>query len=338
MSLAAPIEIAWADFLNGQKIEARSSDIIRIESPGENFEVEKCLVSLGNGPSELAKDYGRLRYQVPWYNGWRKAITELENQITGGCFMNHPQDILLMFDKLSAQRHLEAAGVPIPELIGPIENFDHLLSEMQRCGMKRVFLKPSHSSSASGVVGFQIGNRDRMLATTSAELVQNPPRIYNSLRLRNYRDPSIIRQLVDLLGNENLMAERWFPKASLNGRTYDLRVLVIAGNAKHTVVRTSQSPITNLHLGNQRGDLQLVQSDLGEQNWAEAMAVCESAAASFAKSHYIAVDLMVSSRGNRFAVAEVNAFGDLIPNIEFDGDDTYTAELRDFAQVRSLSK
>ena len=60
------------------------------------------------------------------------------------------------------------------------------------------------------------------------------------------------------------------------------------------------------------------------------MAVCESAALCFPKSHYIAVDIMINSGHSRFAVAEVNAFGDLIPNILSKGDDTYTAELRAF--------
>jgi hypothetical protein len=44
------------------------------------------------------------------------------------------------------------------------------------------------------------------------------------------------------------------PKAGIDGRTFDLRVLVIAGRARHAVARLSRGPMTNLHLLNERGD------------------------------------------------------------------------------------
>ena len=38
-------------------------------------------------------------------------------------------------------------------------------------------------------------------------------------------------------------------------------------------------------------------------------------------------DLLVAPGFRQFAVAEVNAFGDLLPNLLHDGRDTYSAEL-----------
>jgi hypothetical protein len=108
---------------------------------------------------------------------------------------------------------------------------------------------------------------------------------------------------------------------------FDLRVVVIAGRASHVVARTSRTPLTNLHLGNARGDLPAIRAAAGEERWAAAMRTCERAAACFPGSLHVGVDLMFAPGFAEHAVAEVNAFGDLLPNLLVDGRDTYAAEI-----------
>ena len=91
---------------------------------------------------------------------------------------------------------------------------------------------------------------------------------------------------------------------------------------------SSRSPITNLQLGNERGDLAAVRNQLGEAKWAAALNVAVAAARSFPTCHYLAVDLIVDSHLRRFAVAEVNAFGDLLPRVTWGGMSTFVAELK----------
>ena len=319
-----PREISWRDYLDC-RVSLPESGLVRLESPGENFQVEQRFIELGGGPRDLAEDFGRLRHQAEWFRGWEQTMTQLEG--SSARFINSPRELAIMFDKWSAQLRLEATGVPIPGLIGKVESFGQLLDLLEASNIRRAFLKPCHSSSASGVVALQMAGQDRFAATTSAE-IRRDGRIYNSLRIRRYRDRETIERLVNHLAGQNLFAESWFPKASIGGRTFDLRCLVIAGEACHVVARTSQSPITNLHLGNERGDLEAVKAELGTQIWKAAMDVAERAARAFPRCLYVAVDLMISSSRKRFAVAEVNAFGDLLPGVISRGDDTYTAELR----------
>jgi len=66
---------------------------------------------------------------------------------------------------------------------------------------------------------------------------------------------------------------------------------------------------------------------MGVEPWRRALDVTERAAAVFPASTYIAVDLLVGAGFERFAVSEVNAFGDLLPGVLHEGRDTYTAEL-----------
>ncbi len=333
----APDEIAWTDLLKMKSIPEFQSDAIRIESPGENFEVEQLLIHKGGGPPAVEEDRGRIRYQVPWFRGWQAILSRIEERNPDARFMNQPAEIAEMFDKPTAQQRISDAGIPVPEFICHVESFAQLHADLSAQNIRRVFVKPAHSSSASGVIALQLGGGDRILATVPAVVEGNEegdgPRVYNNLRLRHYRNLNDVSQLVDALSGERLFAERWFPKASLDGRVFDLRVLVIGGKPRHIVVRTSRSPITNLHLGNERGDVEQVRAGIGESKWAEFEVVCKKTAACFPRCHYVAVDLMVGSGFNRCAVAEVNAFGDLIPNVLSDGEDTYEAELRSFASI-----
>jgi hypothetical protein len=45
---------------------------------------------------------------------------------------------------------------------------------------------------------------------------------------------------------------------------------------------------------------------------------------------YVAVDIMVSPTLNKIGVAELNAFGDLLPSLRHRGEETYQAELAAF--------
>jgi hypothetical protein len=153
-------------------------------------------------------------------------------------------------------------------------------------------------------------------------------RLYNRLRVNHYTDERQVAAIVDRLGADGLHVERWFPKAGHDGRVFDLRVVVIAGRAGHVVARTSRTPLTNLHLGNARGDLAALRSAIGAERWAAAMAVAERAAACFPGSLHAGVDLMLGPGFERVAVAEVNAFGDLLPGVlDERGRDTYAAEV-----------
>jgi hypothetical protein len=61
--------------------------------------------------------------------------------------------------------------------------------------------------------------------------------------------------------------------------------------------------------------------------WADLLRTCERAAGVVPESLYVGVDLLVAPGFRRHAVLEINAFGDLLPGILFDGLDTYAAEL-----------
>ena len=121
--------------------------------------------------------------------------------------------------------------------------------------------------------------------------------------------------------------ERWVPKAGIDGQTFDLRVVVIAGRAEHVVVRMARGPMTNLHLGNSRGDPTALREKMKDGAWEAAMASCERAASAFPRSLLAGVDLLIAPGYRRHAVLEVNAFGDLLHGVLARGLDTHSAEV-----------
>jgi len=238
--------------------------------------------------------------------------------------LQDPAEILTMCDKRACHGVLSDADVPVPPALPTPASYLELRAAMARTGWHRVFVKPAHSSSAAGVIALQL-HKGQTRATTAIE--ESAGRLYNSKRVRDYHDEATVARLVDRLAPDGLHVERWFPKASLDGRVLDLRVVVVAGRPTHVVVRTSRTPMTNLHLGGRRGDLAAVRAAAGEEAYAAAMLTCVRVAQCFPGSLQVGVDLMFSPDWRRHAVAEVNAFGDLLPGLVVDGRETYAEQV-----------
>jgi len=328
-----PRVVPWRDVVAGRPVDVAPGSLVRIDSPGEDAEVERALRR-----AERPAEPGEIVGLSAWYDGFAAALHRVAAtaRSAGADLLADPADLLVLFDKRTCHARLTMAGVPVPPgLPGAVASYEELRSSLATHGWGRVFVKPAHGSSASGVVALQFAS-GRVVATTSVELVRagGRVRIYNSLRVRRYRDERDVATIVDTLAPDGLHVERWFPKAGLAGRVIDLRVLVVAGRPTHVVVRSSRTPMTNLHLGGQRGALDAVRSAAGEAHYAEALRTCVRVAALFPRCLHVGVDLMFSSDWRRHAVAEVNAFGDLLPGLLADGRDPYAEQIHAVATGR----
>lgn len=326
--LPAPRVVAWAEVLRAGGAEFGPEEIVRIDSPGENADVDRLL----RGTADPTRVEGSAR----WYAGFTAALAGLR----GGIRLDDPDDLPVLFDKRRCHAVLDAAGVPVPAspTSGPaaalVRGWDDVRALMREHRMPRLFVKPAHGSSASGVLAVETGGPGRIRATTSVELTSDG-RLFNSLRVRRYHDERDIAAVVDALAPDGLHLERWLPKASQQGRAADLRVVVVAGRATHAVVRTSRSPLTNLHLGGSRGDLEAARRAVAAAGacWSDLLGVCERAAACFPRTLCVGVDLLPAVDWRRAAVGEVNAFGDLLPRLTglpgsgAEGLDTYATQV-----------
>nr|WP_262496033.1 STM4014 family protein [Nonomuraea sp. SYSU D8015] len=315
--LAEPYVISWRDVLAGRELRVPEGSLLRVDSPGEDAETDALL----RGPGDPARVGGG----AAWYTAFTAGLERVA-AIPGVRLLGDVREIAVMFDKRRCHAVLSAAGVPVPPAF-EICSYAELRAEMARRKWARVFVKPVHGSSASGVIALH-ARGDRVQAVTSAAWGSGGT-LFNSLRVRTYTSHEEVERVVDLLAGDGLHVERWFPKASAGGRVFDLRVVTVAGRPTHAVVRTSRTPMTNLHLGGRRGDLELVRSRA--ELWERMMDVCARAAACFPGSLATGVDVMVGADWRSVAVAEVNAFGDLLPglgDISGHGRDTYAEQVR----------
>ncbi|GAA0319474.1 STM4014 family protein [Actinoallomurus spadix] len=321
--LPEPHVVDWRDVLRGSRIHVEPGTFLRVDSPGEDPETAALL----RGPGDPARATGYARWYAAFTAGLRRIAAAAGEART----LSDPGEIAVMFDKRRCHARLAAAGVPVPPALPPVHSYDELRARMAETGRYRVFVKSAHGSSASGVVALQAAP-GRVKAVTSAARDAHGA-LVNSLRVRSYENEREVASLVDALAPDGLHVEAWLPKASIGGRVFDLRVVVVAGRPTHAVVRTSRHPMTNLHLGGARGDLRAVRERLGEPGWRRAMEVCERAAACFPGSLMVGVDLLIGAGRWRPAVAEVNAFGDLLPGLTglpggpAEGLDTYAAQV-----------
>lgn len=325
----APRVLAWRDVLRGRYAFA-PGEFVRVDSPGEDAEVDRLLRG--------ADDPARVEGTALWYRRFTAAVHEVTEAArrAGAVPSADAGEVAVLFDKRRCHARLTSAGVPVPPAPDgpPVRGWAELRERLRSARISRAFLKPAHGSSASGVVALAMAGPVRVKATTSVETTADG-RLFNSLRVREYRTEPEVAALVDALAPDGLHVERWLPKASQHGRAADLRVVVVAGRATHAVVRTSPHPMTNLHLGGTRGDLDTARAAIRAAggDFGDVLTTAERAAACFPGTLCVGVDVLPATGWRRFAVGEVNAFGDLLPRLTglpgsgAEGLDTYAAQV-----------
>jgi glutathione synthase/RimK-type ligase-like ATP-grasp enzyme len=302
---------------------------IKLDSPGESTALHDALLQRGWAcagepgvpPTPLA--HGELAHQHLWYAGFSDLLKTLHRVADDVQWLNPPEDILRMCDKWRCQQDFSAAGVATPPLLGLIDGYDDLrrLSEQNACD--RIFVKARYGSSAAGVFAYRRHRDGREVVYANTELVEtaNGPHLFNTLAPQRYTDSRSIAALIDTLAMQGAYAERWIAKPRAPGHIghhFDLRVVAFDGEPRQRVARIADRPMTNLHLGNLRGDPVALLDTTG----ITAIEDCvRKAADAFPKSKMIGFDL-IPVRGT-CRVLEANAFGDLLPGLRWLGADAY---------------
>ena len=337
--------VAWVELLANSALLADLPDteaLVRIDSAGESWDVEKALLKRGAldaqesdcmrlSPAQvdaLEYDHGRILCPRQYHLGFLRVLAELQ-----AIFAAHPRwrvlqspaSIADLFDKRITSRKYAALGVPVPEPLEGVMDPESLRERMRERDCREVFVKVSCGSSASCLAIYRLGRSRDTLVTT---LEQTATGAYNSLKVRRIDEPTRIAEVLDFLLAEGSQVERSIPKARLGGDYFDCRVLMVRGEPAFTVVRQSRHPITNLHLGGWRGDLDELRAAVPKNELADALESCRTVARTHDCLH-VGIDLMYEEHFTGHRVLEANAFGDLLPNLRRDGLTVYEWEIRE---------
>lgn len=337
--------------------------LLRLDAPGEHFEVERELIALGAPDAEslqiderwlrynksvvqpipvrmargLKESKGKLYHPSQWFRGYCRLLSQLDRESeqlwSKPRWMNAPEDIAAMFDKRVTHQILSSAGLPVPRrLASPeaIPDYDTLRDIMAAERTHRLFIKLAAGSGACGVIAYQVNpatGAESAVTTIGVENYQSrPPLFYNVKKLVNYKEHHVIRQIINWLLGHGAHIEQWIPKASYRDRTFDIRQLVVAGKACHSIARVSRTPITNLHLDSDRMSLEEI--GLADELQATVRQCAEQTLSVFPHSTVAGIDVLLSSGTLRPYVLDVNPFGDLLYHSHFEGHDPYEWEMR----------
>ncbi len=324
--------------------QVKGPRLVKLDSFGENDVVTRALLRRGlpRARQEGIRIYdaldepirrGLISSPMQSFFGFTDYLESLRPFLERDDFkmMNPITGILELFDKRVTSRRYASLGIPVPEFIDPATP-DALRVMMRERGWSSCFVKLACSSSASCLAVVrrrETADGDRFSLMTT--IARRPHGWFNSLRIQRVDREEDVDVILTFLLRDGAQVERHVPKAKLARRFMDCRVLVVDEEPAFTVVRTSTHPITNLHLGGVRGDLDALRRVVPPDVWAEAMEACVSVA----RAHgcfYVGVDLMFERGFRGFRVIEANAFGDLLPNLTREGLDVFEWEIDRFSR------
>ena len=312
--------------------EIKEPTTIRLTSAGEDFELIKILMGMGSDTDAqlLSFEKGLIYPNDFWFKGWSILMEMLnfyEERNAFLKFMNTPFTVLIAFHKLICQEYLGLNNISIPKIIlKRVEDYDSLIEKMESENIHQVFIKPYHGSSALGVMALRQSKGRQMLYTT---IDLQGEKLFNNLKLQKYNSIAKIRTIVNKMIPSGLMVEEWIRKKTFREKSVDFRILVINGKAAFVVPRMSNHFITNLHLGNEKGNIKEVEEAWGKELIDDAKILAVQAVEVMSDLFYAGVDVAISEKGKPY-VLEINAFGDMLLDIFQDGMSPYEYELKEW--------
>jgi hypothetical protein len=249
----------------------------------------------------------------------------------GAMVSTNAADLACAFDKPACLARLRTAGLPVPRELPGIGGFDDLEANMKEAGVNRVFVKLRHGAAAAGMMALARNGPDWVAITTA--VLGEDDRPYATRAVRRLTDAREIARIIDRLAPLNLHVEQWLPKIGINGRTVDLRMVVIGGETLFPVMRSSRRPMTNLHIGGDRGSADALVRHIGDEAWQAVTDATLRAAALFPSVQTVGIDMAVLAGGRSHAVLEVNIFGDHVKDFTMNGLSVHQAQLRHIARL-----
>jgi hypothetical protein len=333
--------IARPDILvDGASDEPR---VVRIDTWGEDTEVERALLrrgaAVGASPrfvepaaiDEATAERGRIVAPRQAYEGALAVLDAVAIVLETRPSWRVMQPIAAIrtaFDKAKTHALAASLGLPVPRALPRVASPEELVDRMTASAMTRAYVKVGCTSSASCLALVERAPQG-VSVITSVEV--DGPRLYNSLVVRRYTRPHLVAQVLGFLLGEGAHVEEAINKLPMSGRHADVRIVAVPGAEPFAVVRTSRVPITNLHLGGVRADVDAYRRRLPAGAWDAALGHAETLARALGAWH-LGVDIAFDRASGSPYVLEANAFGDLLPGVERAGESIYACEVR-VAQV-----
>ena len=238
-------------------------------------------------------------------------------------------------DKFACKQRLEKGGLPVTPALAntdPSKPDDSekitSASQLNKLMIKKknysVFIKPRYGSASAGVIAYRLNPRTgENMIETSAVIKEGS--LVNTKKLRKIKDQPAINSIVSQVLCAGAIIESWIPKASYNGKAYDLRAVFQFGRLEYLLARQSSGAITNLHLNNNA--LPIEKLNLSPACTAKLETLCSNAASQFPGLNVAGFDILLRKDGEAMII-EINGQGDLIHHDIYAENRIYKAQIR----------
>lgn len=298
--------------------------VLRLESPGRDFEVTKLLVQAGAAADcrEPPRDWLGLPYSMGELvrpgllhrgfcrvmHGLRAGLDSRPQLAPTAC----PLAVADLFDKRATAARLAHAGLPTPASLvtAPADGPKELLAALSEHRFRTAYVKLNSGSAAAGIAVVH-ACADPPWAITS--VLARADGFYNTRRLKVVKGAEL-EAVLEFLIREGVFIQRGIPMAQIDGQSFDVRVVVLYGRPAFWIFRLSNQPMTNLQLGGRRGRLDYCRAQVPTRAWLDGLDHCTEAASLYPCAA-VGVDLLFERGYFRHYLLEVNAFGDFFPGL-----------------------
>lgn len=306
--------IDWKDINKGFDFKCFEGAVVKLDPPSYN------TFSLAEARDEICIYMEKL-----------KRLAEC-----GAIFLNTPDAILDTLDKRNAKAVLGNMGLNVtPLVMEHVDNAGHLLVNMIEKDVFSVFIKPVIFSGAAGVAAFRMHKKSGKMKVYTSCKMQNGI-LVNTKKLHILEDKKEVMELLSEIIKLDVIVERWVPKDTFEGKSYDLRIVHQFGHVAADVARGSSGPITNLHLNNiviSAGDIRKSVEMRKGDLYHTATGLCDSAVSAFGGLLVAGVDILFEKTSLKPGIIEINGQGDLIYKDIYDRNAIYMEQA---AECRKL--
>jgi glutathione synthase/RimK-type ligase-like ATP-grasp enzyme len=309
--------------------------LVRLESPGRDFEVMKLLLKAGAAADlqEPPRDWLSLPYSKGQlvrpgllHAGFRRVLHGLRLAFDSRPHLAPlacPLAVAELFDKRATAARLTAAGLPCPPSLPAPANPEELLDGLRAHAFNTAYVKLNTGSAAMGIAVVH-AREEPPWAVTS--VLHRADGCYNTRRLQRVTGADLAAVL-EFLIREGVFIQKGIPMAQIDGQNFDVRVVVLYGRPAFTIFRLSGLPMTNLHLGGRRGQPEVCRANIPTRAWLDALDHCVEAARLYSCAA-VGVDLLFERGYLHHYILEMNAFGDFFPGLtDTDGRTVHRAEI-----------
>ncbi|EDS78478.1 conserved hypothetical protein [Clostridium botulinum C str. Eklund] len=321
--------LTWQDLVNDLDIMKRylhDNTIIKVEPPEKDLYLYKSFLKIGLKKGMVSCkeidniDFNKCPIIAPaqWYFGIKEMFYNIESILSmykeKSIFMTtNIKETLIMMDKKLTYDFLKdnMKAFYLPKRLKNYKNYDEFREETGSKYLK-CFIKLRYGSGSEGVIAYSNNPRlNEEIIYTSLNYSKNEKIFFSTYKVNCIKDKDIIKKMIDWVLENDAHIEMWIPKSKYKGQAYDTRAIVINKKVEYLLSRLSKTPITNLHLKNDRMESEeFIEHEKIETIKKASMSVMQI----FENSFISGIDVVMST-GNKPYIIDVNPFGDLLHHL-----------------------